>query len=130
MKKNNLAAYIIIAAVFTLISCEWFSHSNKKQFTIVGKWKVDSVYKSGLPNDSAQHLIAAIPNEETFKFNADSTFNRLSLKDSTTENYYLKDSILFFKESDNYVPYAMKIKSDSSFSFTNNDSVVFVLRKQ
>jgi hypothetical protein len=130
MKKNNLAAYIIIAATFTFISCEWFSHSNKKQFTIVGKWKIDSVYKSGSPNDSIQYLIAAIPNDEIFKFNADSTFNRLSLKDSTTENYYLKDSVLFFKEFDNYVPYAIKIKSDSSFSFTNKDSVLFILKKQ
>lgn len=130
MKKNKLAAYIIIAALFTLISCEWFSHSNKKQFSIVGKWKIDSVFKSGSPNDSIQHLMVPTPTEEIFKFNTDSTFNRLSLKDSTTENYYLKDSVLFFKEFDNYVPYAIKIKSDSSFSFMNKDSVLFVLKKQ
>lgn len=134
MKKINPVAIIIAASILTFTSCEWFTHSNKKAFSIIGNWKVDTVYKTGFIDDSTQKLIATInlkgKNDEVYKFNADSTFNRLSLKDSTIENYYLKDSILFFKESGNYIPYAFSVKNDSAFSFINKDSVVFVLKKQ
>ncbi|OIR07524.1 hypothetical protein GALL_101850 [mine drainage metagenome] len=134
MKKINPVAIIIAATIITFTSCEWFTHSNKKTFSIIGNWKVDSVYKNGFLPDSIQRLIAATnfkeKRGEVYKFNADSTFNRLSLKDSTVEKYYLKDSTLFFRELNNYIPYAFSIKNDSTFSFINKDSVVFVLKKQ
>ncbi len=134
MKKINPAAIIIAATIITFTSCEWFTHSSKKTFSIVGSWKVDTVYKDGFINDSTQQLIATVniksKNGEVYKFNGDSTFNRLLLKDSTVEKYYLKDSTLYFKELNNYVPYNFSIKNDSTFSFINKDSVVFVLKKK
>jgi hypothetical protein len=132
MKKTTLLAIIIAITTITYTSCEWFNHSNKKPFSIIGKWKVDSIYKTGKNNDSIQLFITAMTagSNNAFRFNDDSTFNYLSPKDSTEKKYFLKDSVLYFKDSNDFVPNKISIKSDSSFSFINKDSVIFVLIKQ
>jgi len=135
MKKIAFAAIIIAAAFITLASCKWFSNSQSNKFSIVGKWKVDTVYKEGLANDTLKELIATVNvkgnNGEVYKFNADNTLNRLSLKDSKTEYYYFKESLLFFKElNNNNFPHTYHIINDSTFSFINKDSVVFILKRE
>jgi hypothetical protein len=85
-------------------------------------------------SDSIQRLIATVnpgpeKNISWLKFNADSILNRLSTKDSTEEKYYLRDSVLYIFELNDYAPYHVRTMTDTLVEFMNRDSVVFVLKK-
>jgi hypothetical protein len=133
MKKTTLAALIIAAAIITFISCKWFqSKQQPTSFNIVGNWKTDSVYYAG-KDSSKPSLIALVfikKDSTFFKFNADSTFSTVFTKDTTTEKYYVKDSILYIKEDSSFLSNHLIVQNDSLISISTKDSLVFVLRKQ
>ncbi|MES2372985.1 MAG: hypothetical protein V4557_10425 [Bacteroidota bacterium] len=136
MKSKTITA-IIIAAALVIFSAVLFF--NKKQpvqpvFNITGEWKLDSVYATQVPTNSSWHLSYDLFNDPKNKpivtFHTDSTLNGPALKDSTSEKYYLKGSILYIDEGKGYLSYSIKTMNDSLFEFINKDSVVFVLKKK
>ena len=130
MKKTIFAA-IIIAASITLISCDWFS-SKKPPTTIVGTWKVDSLYIAGKDSSSLPFLIFAMSKSDSsiIQFNADSTFSKLYGNDSSTNKYYVKGDELFLQEDTTYVSYQLSFPKDSIANIISKDSLVIVLKKK
>ena len=135
MKKTTLAACTIAALIITCTSCKWFS-SNKKQPSIVGKWKIDSLYPTGKDSGSLGYLLFALAKTSKDKdslglqFNADSTFAELPIKDSTTKKYYVKDKEIFIQEDSTFKPYVLSFKNDSTVSFLAKDSMLIILKRQ
>jgi len=135
MKNKTIVAMIIAAALLIVAFFKFFNTKESPSFSIIGKWKLDTVYATVPVTDSIQKLIGSVAgngekNKSWFKFNADSIFNRLSSKDSTIEKYYLRDSVLYFEEVNGFIPYPLKTMTDSLVTFMNKDSVLFVLKKK
>ncbi len=133
MQSKIIATLVVASAVITAVSCKWFqsNSSANKQFNIVGKWKIDSMYSlAEKPSDITSLLLAVASKDSanTLVFNNDSTVNDLS--SSKPDHYYLKDSVLFIKEDSVYNPYQIKVSSDSLISVTSKDSMVMTLKKQ
>lgn len=132
MKKIIPAAMIIAATLITFASCEWLSNSHKKSFSIVGKWKVDSV--STVKKDSGSFtpllpaFINSIKDSATLQFNADSTFSESG--NGNVRQYYLKDSALFIKADSVFTAYNYHYINDSCISIVSTDSSILHLKKQ
>jgi hypothetical protein len=132
VKKNNLTAAIIIILSYTLSSCKWFNHSNKQPFNITGKWVVDSIAmpKHSAGSKASSAIALGVINQKdsvVVQFSSDSTYKEW--KDPFSRKYYIKDSILFAKETTAYVPYKIISKNDSSFNILSNDSIIFFFKK-
>ncbi len=135
MKNKTIAAMIIAAALLIVAFFKFFNTKESHTFSIIGKWKLDTVYATVPVSDSIQKLIGTVagngePNKFWYKFNADSMLNRLSSKDSMIEKYYLRDSVLYFEEVNGFIPHLVKTMTDSLVEFMNKDSVLFVLKKK
>jgi hypothetical protein len=134
MKKLFLAASIIAAASITFVSCDWFSSKNKSTPTLVGQWKVDSLYPSGKDSNSLALFLYALVKKDKdssiVEFNADSTFRELYSKDSVAKKYYVKDNQLFVQEDSTYSSYQLSFPEDSTANLISKDSLVIVLRKK
>ena len=132
MKKTMFAA-IIIAVSVTLFSCDWFSSKKKPpQTTIVGTWKVDSLYPARKDSSSFSLLIFAMANTDStvLQFNADSTFSELLTKDLVLNKYYVQGNELFLQEDTTYVGYQLSFPQDSTAKLISKDSLVIVLKKK
>jgi hypothetical protein len=130
MKKTIFAA-IVIAVSVTLFSCDWFS-SKKSPTTIIGTWKLDSLYPTGKDSNSLSFLIFAMAKTDSsiIQFNADSTFSELYSKDSSANKYYVKGGELFLQEDTTYVSYQLSFPKDSIANLISKDSLVIVLKKK
>ena len=132
MKKIIPAAIIIAATVITFVSCEWFSNSHKHSFSIIGKWKVDSVYSS--KPDSGNFTPLLLTNLEQSKdsiglqFNTDSTFSESA--NDNIRKYHLKDSVLFIQSDSTSTAYTYHYINDSCISIVASDSSFVRLKKQ
>jgi len=134
MKKQTTVALLAATALIVFISCKWFQSNNHPQPSIVGKWKVDSVYPIG-KDTPAIGLIAFYQmkkDKDSFgiQFNADSTFTEIPQKDTAGNNYYVKENSLYIHEDSLYKPYQIKALTDSSLTVLSNDSMMIVLKKQ
>ena len=137
MKRSTIAATVLAAALLIFV---FFKFSAKpstpsiQTFSLIGKWQLDSGYAMHPLNDSMQRLMATVnvdeKNRTVYTFNADSSLNRLSIKDDNTEKYYVRDSALYVDQGYGYLPYSFKTMTDSLVEFFNKDSIVFVLRKK
>ena len=105
MQTKIIATVVVASAVITAISCNWFSSKPvvSKPFNVVGKWQVDTVYQTGKDSTKNWLALALLDTSYAIKFNADSTFNLLSKKDSTVEKYYVAADTLFIKEDSHFV---------------------------
>ena len=134
MKSKTITAIIIAAALAVFSYVLFFTKTQQQSsFNISGKWKLDSAYATQPINDSIQQLLLATIDSNAvtyYKFNADSTFNLLSSKDSTSEKYYLHDHVMYFDHGYGYEAYPVRTMTDTLFEFINKDSIVFVLRKK
>ena len=135
MKRKTIAAIMIAAALLIVVFFNFFQTKESPSFSIIGKWKLDTAYATVPVSDSIQQLIGSVSgngekNKSWYKFNADSIFNRLSLKDSIIKKYYLRDSVLYFEEVNGFTPYPLKTMTDSLVEFMNKDNIVFVLKKK
>lgn len=134
MKKTILAVCIIATASITFISCDWFSNKNKTTPTLVGQWKVDSLYPSGKDsNNLALFLYALVKKDKDssiVEFNKDSTFRELYSKDAVAKKYYVKDNQLFVQEDSTYSSYRLSFPKDNTANLISKDSLVIVLRKK
>lgn len=134
MKKLFLAALIIAAASITFISCDWFSGKTKNSPSLIGQWKVDSLYPSGKDSNSLALLLYAFAKKDKdssiVQFNADSTFRELYSKDSVAKKYYIKDNQLFVQEDSTYASYQLSFPKDSIANLIAKDSLVIVLKKK
>ena len=131
MKKAIFAALCIAAFFFTAISCKWFQPGNK-HFSIVGKWKIDSIYNTGDMDIRVQNAMTGwvgVHDSIVFEFSADSILATLPGNSSRIKKYYLQDSVLFVKEDSAFVPLPLHILNDSLVSITQKDSIVVVLKK-
>lgn len=132
MKKTILAA-LIIAASLALFSCDWFS-SKKTTPTIVGTWKVDSLYPSGKDTNTLAILLYALSKKDKdsslVQFNADSTFREMYSKDSLAKRYYVSENKLYLKEDSTFTSYALSFPSDSVANLLSKDSLVIVLKRK
>lgn len=130
--KKTFAAALIIAASVTLFSCDWFS--SKKTTSIVGTWKVDSLYPSGKNTNSLALFLYALSKKDgdssIVQFNIDSTFRELNSKDSVAKKYYVKGTDLFIQEDSIYTSYSLSFPKDSIANLISKDSLVIVLKKK
>lgn len=133
MKKSIIAVIFAAVAIgaFTLYQFKSKNIEPPINISLLGKWKVDSVYKDGFVTDSL-HKLMETATKQTFKFNSDSILNRLSSKDSIIEKYYIKDSTLFIQYNNNqFLPNTILLLNDSTLKTINyKDSFVFVFKKQ
>jgi len=135
MKKTTLAACTLAALIITCTSCDWFSKkSNNGTPSIVGKWKIDSLYPTGKDSSSLAYLLYAVAKTDkdsvTIQFNADSTFTELATTNATTKKYYQKDKEIYIQEDSTFKPYVLAFKNDSTVSFLAKDSMLLVLKRQ
>ena len=135
MKRKTIVGIIIAAALLMVVFFKFFNTKESHSFSLIGKWKLETVYAPVPVSDSIQKLIGTVagngePNKFWYKFSADSILNRLSSKDSTIEKYYLRDSVLYLKEINGFVPHPLKTMTDSLVEFMNKDNIVFVLKKK
>jgi hypothetical protein len=134
MKRSTIAATLLAAALLIFVFFKFSAKPSTQTFSLIGRWQLDSGYAMHPLNDSMQSLMATVNVDETnrtvYTFNADSSLNRLSAKDSTTEKYYVRDSVLYVDQGYGYLPYSFKTMNDSLIEFFNKDSIVFVLRKK
>jgi hypothetical protein len=134
MQKKIIATIAVAGIVITGISCKWFASkaTDKTPFSLVGKWQVDSVYQIGSDSTKNWLALAFLDSTIAFKFNADSTFNILSAKDSavTALSYILKGDSLFVKDDSLLLANHLKKTNDSLISITTTDSLVIGLKRQ
>ncbi len=134
MQKKIIATIAVAGIVITGISCKWFAskEAGKTPFSLLGKWQVDSVYQIGSDSSKNWLAIAFLDSTIAFKFNADSTFNILSPKDSavTALSYILKGDSLFVKDDCLLLANHLKKTNDSLISITTTDSLVIGLKRQ
>lgn len=134
MKTKIIVALVAIAALcvgayyfFTKINIEPpIPHT--KTNSIVGNWKIDSVYNSKDSNSLA-HLIFALSDSTSFKFNADSTLQVISPQETETQHYVFNNDSLIVKEKNELDTFVLKFDNDSLFYATAKDSSVLRLKK-
>jgi len=132
MQKKIIATIAVAGIIITGISCKWFAlkANNNQHFNLVGKWQVDTVINNSTSQGIAMLLPFMLDSSFKFKFNADSTVNILSAKDSTHEYYYLQADTLFVKQDTVFVPYVITKTNDSLIAITSKDSLAIVLKRQ
>ncbi len=135
---NNKRDYLLLVLTISLffISC---NHSRKDKFSIIGRWKLDTIYQTGKYSDTFQRMITAMliggdKNRYRYSFRKDSLLNRLSPKDSTTDKYYIKDSTIFIQSGWVNVrvfdPQQLRYLNENEISLQGKDSVVFILKRE
>lgn len=132
MKKTVFAA-IIFALIVTLFSCDWFSTKKPPiQSSIVGSWKIDSLYSTKQDSNYLPLLILAMAKTDSafIQFNADSTFRELDKSDNVLNKYYVKDHELFLEQDSIYVPYRLSFPKDSVAQLISKDSLVIILKRK
>ncbi len=99
MQKTIIATIAVATVIIVGISCKWFASKadDKHPFSLVGKWQVDTVINNSKLPIIGSLLASTLDSNYVFKFNADSTINVLSPKDSTNNYYYLQADTLFVK---------------------------------
>jgi hypothetical protein len=132
MQKKIIATIAVASVIITGISCKWFASkaTDKTAFSLVGKWQVDTVVNNGKSSVAAALSSAMIDSNYVFKFNADSTVNMLSPKDSSSNYYYLQADTLFVKQDTAFVPYLITKTNDSLIAITSKDSLAIILKRQ
>lgn len=133
MKRQTIAATLLAAALLIFVFFKFSAKPSTQTFNLTGEWQLDSSYTTEPVNDSTALLLSAMAADSgktVFRFTADSIVNRFSSKDSTNEKYYVRDSVLFVDEGEGFLPYPLQIMTDSLVSFTNNDKIVFVLKRK
>ena len=132
MQKKIIATIVVASIIITGISCKWFASkaNNKAPFNIVGQWQVDTVINNGKSPAISALLPAIIDSSFRLTFNADSTINVLSEKDSTHNYYYLQADTLFVKQDTAFVPYALTKTNDSIIAITLKDRLAIILKRQ
>lgn len=132
MQKKIIATIAVASIIITGISCKWFARKadNNQPFNLVGKWQVDTVINNSKSSVAAALSSAILDSKYVFKFNADSTVNMLSPKDSTRDYYYLQADTLFVKQDTAFLPYIITKTNDSLIAITSKDSLVIVLKRQ
>ena len=140
IKKNlKMKTKIIFALVATVALCAgiyyYFTKVNieppiphKPINNIVGTWKIDSVYNNKDSN-SLVLLVLAFTDSTSFKFNADSTLEVISPKETETQHYVLSNDSLVISKGNELDTFYIKFKNDSLFSALGNDSSVLVLKR-
>ncbi len=135
MQSKSFIAIIAIAAVISMISCEWFSPSSKPKetFNIQGKWTIDSI---GGPKSSSADmaivLFMAAKNDSippAVVFRPDSTYGILPASNSEGK-YYVKGSELFLTEDTVSAPYRLTVINDSIVHLLGKDSLFVALSRQ
>lgn len=134
MKKQTLAVSIIATVLITFISCKWFtSNNNLASSSIIGKWKVDTMYATGKDTSIGllfYHLAKNEGDTIAVQFNADSTYKEYPSKDSVLKKYYVKEKEIFIQEDSAFISYQLTFTKDSIATLTAKDSLVIVLKKQ
>jgi hypothetical protein len=132
MKQTFIATIVVASSIITGISCKWFTSkaNNKAPFNIVGQWQVDTVINNGKSPTISALSPAIIDSSFKLTFNADSTINVLSAKDSTHNYYYLQADTLFVKQDTAFVPYTLTKTNDSIITITSKDSLAIILKRQ
>lgn len=134
MQKKIIATIAVASVIITGISCKWFAskEADKAPFSLVGKWQVDSVYQIGSDSTKNWLALAFLDSTIAFKFNADSTFNILSAKDSavTALSYILTGDSLFVKDDSLLLANHLIKTNDSLVTITTNDSLAIILKRQ
>ncbi|MFC4232798.1 hypothetical protein ACFOW1_12930 [Parasediminibacterium paludis] len=132
MKQTFIATIVVASIIIMSISCKWFASkaNNKAPFNIVGQWQVDTVINNGKSPAILALSPAIIDSNFKLTFNADSTINVLSAKDSTHNYYYLQADTLFVKQDTAFVPYTLTKTNDSIIAITSKDSLAIILKRQ
>jgi hypothetical protein len=137
MKKTTLAAMLIAASSITFVSCDWFKSKPKNPTpSIVGSWKIDSLYSIGKDSNLMAPLIYALAKQGKdsasigLQFNADSTFIELPMEESKPKKYYVKDKEIFIQEDSTFKPHQLSFTGDSIASILSKDSTLVVLKRK
>lgn len=135
MKKFKTAVIAITLPALVFVSCDWLK-GNKKHapaFSITGSWGLDTMYSFAKDSNKNAIIFLALSLAKdsviSFEFKNDSTWN-VSQDSVSTKKYYIKDSTLLIQEDSAFVPYGFSVLSDSAFTATSPDSLVYVLSKK
>ena len=126
---------LIITLVFISASFILCNHSSKDKFSIIGRWKLDTIYQTGKYSDTFQKMITAMlmgadNNRYRYSFKKDSILNRLSSKDSTIDKYYIIDSTILIKYNRFFELHQLRYINENEISLQGKDSVVFTLKRE
>ncbi|MCX6209376.1 MAG: hypothetical protein NTZ59_07670 [Bacteroidetes bacterium] len=135
MKTKILIATLLVAAISASI---YFYLVRSKQIeppipkfdkSLVGNWKIDTAYNISDSNKLSVIIPYLFKDSTTFKFNADSTLQIISAKETETQKYYLNRDSLFVKSDSTNDVSIVKFINDSTLSLTSLDSTVTVFSK-
>jgi hypothetical protein len=134
MKTKIIVACIAAALVITFISCGLFgSKKEETVFNIEGQWTIDSIENRGSDSSSQIEILAAKDSLPIgIQFNSDSTFNYTGAADTTKGQYYLSEdrNSIFIKEDSAFTQLNFISRSDTAFTASTVDSVVYHLKKK
>ncbi len=120
---------VMTAAVITLSSCDWLFPGKETQFTIAGKWKIDSADYSKTKDSPAVFVLLAAISDSALKrtiyeFNDSgqciSHFND-SLREVNHFNLDLKDQVLILGEDSSAKEFRLKDITKAGFTIISND---------
>ena len=141
MKSTKSVAFLIATIVIIAVAgYYWFTQANKtkvkEQFSIIGKWKLDSVFALKPVHDTTSLALVNFSllsqkdkNPITYLFRPDSTFLYLSNKDSSTNNYTISDSTISIGNSKATEIYSVSFKNDGSVLLIDKDSIATLLKR-
>ncbi|MFY7965026.1 MAG: hypothetical protein ACOVO1_09035 [Chitinophagaceae bacterium] len=137
MKSKIIIAIVAIAALcsglYFIVNKTGLSYPpipKEKTVNIVGEWNIDTVYNNSDSNAISLLAIALFADSTTLQFNADSSLQTISPKETTKQLYYLHKDSLFVKQDSIYELSFVKNKKDSLIAIINKDSTVIVLSKK
>ncbi len=96
---------------------------------LVGSWKIDTAYNTSDSSKLSVAISYLFKDSTTIQFNADSTVQIVSLKETETQKYHLRRDTLFVQKDSTYDVSTVKFINDSSVAITANDSTVVVYKK-
>jgi hypothetical protein len=134
MKSKTITAIAIASAVLIFAFFQFRKTKEQKPFLLTGEWQVDSMYSIGASKNGTPLLLTSTADsleKAVLTFHADSSITQeRKPKDSASEKYYLRDSLLFVNEGNGFMPYKILQMADSNFSFVTKDSLVLVLKRK
>lgn len=135
MKKFKTAAIALAASAIVFASCDWITGNKKHDtaFNITGTWTLDTIYNTASDSNKNDMIFLALSMIKDsvihFEFRNDSTWN-ISQDSVSARKYFVKGTILHVQEDSAFVPYTLSSLSDSAFTATSPDSLVYVLSKE
>ncbi len=131
MKTSFFVALLVLASATLFFSSDWFNgktNQDKSAFVLEGKWNLDSIVPGKDSSNGLGILLLALAEKDSsrlFTFTKDS----IIIPHLPTVGYTINKDRLLVQEDSVQHQFSWKAASDSSFTITSKDSIVYYLRK-